>query len=81
MKILISMAGKSEGCQTRLRHINGQLFLHLTDQSSFRPLMRLNLAARKLPQARKRFPFRPLGNQHPAIGINQGNRCNKKDAH
>ena len=81
MKLLIGVAGKGERSQAGFLHIDGQFFLQFADQRRFRPLVRLNLAARKFPQACQGFSFRPLGNQHAAIRINKGNRGNKKDAH
>ena len=81
MKIFVGMAGEGERSQAGLRHINGEFFLQFADQRRFGPLTGFNFAARKFPQASQRFSFRPLGNQHAAIRINKGNRCNKKDAH
>ncbi len=81
MKLRVRVTGKGERCQAGFRHIDGQFFLQLADQRRFRPFSGLDLAAWKFPESRQHLSFRPLANQHPAIRVNKGNRCNKKDAH
>ena len=79
MEVGIVMAGKGQRGQTGCPSVDAQLFFQLADQGQLGRLTGINFAARKLPQAGQRFAGRALGQQNPAIGVNQRNRRDQKD--
>ena len=65
------MAREGERCQVSLRDRDAELLVKLTDERVLGRLSRLDLAARELPEARKRAAFRPLGKQHPPFPVEE----------
>ena len=60
-----------------------QLLRQFPDQRFFRTLTRLDLAAGKFPKPGHRLAGRPLGDEHAAVGIDEGagNNKNQSGAH
>jgi SAM-dependent methyltransferase len=71
VEVLIGMAGEGQWREAGFLHGDPELLVQLADQRRFRPFAGLQLAAGKFPQAGQRLAFRPLCNQHAAVGINQ----------
>ncbi len=65
------MARESERRETVLFDDDAQFLLQLPDQALFRRFAVLDLAAGKLPQSRHRLAFRPLCEEHAAVGIDE----------
>src|SRR5437879_7802770 len=72
MKVVIGVARKSQRRQAWLADVDADLFMQLADQRLLRPFAGLDLAARKLPQARERLALRALCDQHALVDIDQG---------
>jgi hypothetical protein len=77
------MARESQRCQARLSHDNAKLLFQFSDQRFLGPFAGLDLASGKFPQACHRFAGGALGEQHAAVGIDEGTGGdkNKFDAH
>src|SRR5579862_2567678 len=73
------MRGESERGKTGLVCADPELLVELADQRRLGSLAFLHLAAWKLPCAREMLAGRPLGEQHPAIDIDQRHRGDKDD--
>jgi hypothetical protein len=71
VKILIGVARKSQGCETRLLDDNSKLLLQLPDQRILWALARVDLAAGEFPEAGHRFSGRPLRDQDASVGVNE----------
>ena len=65
------MAGKSQRREIGRRDLDAELLGKLADQRFLRPLARLDLAAREFPKPGKRAPLRALGDQDPALAIEE----------
>ena len=83
MEVFVSVTCEGQRRQTRLPHDNAEFLVQLPDQRLFGTLAGLDLASGKLPQARHRLAGRTLGEQHAAVGIDQGAGGNQDefDAH
>ena len=83
MEVFVSVACEGQRRQARLPHDNAKLLLQLADQRLFGTLAGLDLASGKLLYARHRLAGRTLGEQHAAVGIDQGagGNQNEFDAH
>ena len=77
------MARKGQRREALFLDGDSQLLIQFADQSRLRPFARLDLAARKFPQARHRFSVGALRQQHASVGIDQraGGDKNEFDAH
>jgi len=71
MKFGIGVRGEGERRQTARRDIDPELLAEFADQRRFGRLAGLDLAARKFPQAREMLARGALGEQDPAIGIDE----------
>src|ERR1700733_837488 len=65
------MTGKGQRRQTLLIDDDSQFLLQFSDQTFFRALSGLDLAARKLPKTGHRFAFRTLGDEHTSVRIDE----------
>jgi hypothetical protein len=72
VKRIVSVARKNERSEAGLTDIYSEFLLQFPDQGLLRALARLDLAARKLPQAGELLALRPLGDQDAAVGVDQG---------
>ena len=61
--------------------LDPQLLVQFPDQSLFRPLVRFDLAAGKLPKAAERLIRRALCDQHPVIRVDEGGGGNEQKFH
>lgn len=66
------MTRESQRRETIFPHRYSQFLAKLTNKGLLRPLAGFDFATRKLPQSRHGFAGRPLRDQHPPIGIDQG---------
>jgi len=71
MKVGIAVAREGQWREARLADDDSEFLPQLSDQRLFRPFARFDLATGKFPKARHRLAFRPLCNQHAAVGIDQ----------
>ena len=55
-------------------HLDAEFLVELADQRGFRRLAGMHLAAGKFPETGQSFPGRPLGEQYPAVGIDERHR-------
>lgn len=78
MEIVIGMACKSEWCQAGLFHRDAELFMQFANKRLFGTFTRLDFAARKFPEPRHAFAFRPFSNQNTAVRINKRTGNNEK---
>ena len=76
---LVSVTGKIERRKARQAHLNAEFFLEFAMKRCFRRLVGFNLAARELPKAGKRFPFRAPGDEHAIIRVDEGDGCDQHD--
>src|SRR5207253_1824404 len=83
MEVFIAVDCEGQRRQARLSDDNAKFLFQLPDQRFLGPFARLDLASGELPQARHRFAGGPLGEQHAAVGIDEGAGGNKNefDAH
>src|SRR5205823_1873185 len=72
VKLRIHVARERQRGEALLIDRNAQFLRKLADQRLFRPLARLDLAARKLPKPGHALPRRTLRDQHAAIRIHEG---------
>ena len=81
MKIGIGMAGKGQRRKAGRPCADPQFLVQFTDQRGFGGFALLDLTARKFPQARHRFAFGALRQQHPPICVNQRNSRDQNQLH
>src|SRR5690554_2029842 len=79
MEALIGVAGEGKRSEALDLGLDADLFAKLADQRFLGRLASLHLAARKLPQTCKCLAFWPLGQENPAVGINQCAGYNQQD--
>ncbi len=72
VKCFVKMAGEYERRQAGLGHLDAQFLVQFADQALLRRLARLHLATGKFPKARQRLALRPLADQHPSVGVDEG---------
>ena len=65
------MTGKHEGGESGLDHVDIQLLLQFADQGGLGRLAGLELAAGEFPEAGERLALGALGDEHPAVGVDQ----------
>jgi hypothetical protein len=71
VELVIGVAREGERREARRADRNAEFLHEFADERLFRPLARLQLAARKLPQARQRASGRALRQQNAAVGVDQ----------
>ena len=71
------MGGEGQRRETGGNCLNRQFLTQLADQSRLRSLAGLDLAAGEFPKPAHRFAIRPLRQQDPPIGVNQGDGGNQ----
>jgi hypothetical protein len=83
MKAFVGVAREGQRRETGFPHDNAKFLVELPDQRFLLSFAGLDLASGELPQASHRFASRTLGEQHAAVGIDEGARGNKNefDAH
>ena len=74
MPAAIVGAGEGGGREAGLVGGDPELFLELANKRALGPLARLDLAARKLPQACHGAARQPLLEEHPALAVDQRRR-------
>ncbi len=80
MKIVVGMAGEGERRQAGYLGLDADFLLQFAHEALFRRLAGFDLAAGKLPQAGELLAFRPLGQKHASIGVDQRTGGNQEQA-
>ena len=79
MEILIGVRGEADRRKAAFFDIDAQFLIKLTYQRRLRRFAVGELTAGKLPQAFEMLALWPLGDQHPAIDIDQGDSRDQED--
>ena len=78
MEILIAERGEGQRREAGLFDGDPQFFVQFPDQALFGAFARFHFAARKFPEPRHAFAFRPFSNQNTAVRINKRTGNNEK---